>query len=123
MIAPDELLHLTARRCRELLQAGNVSSVELTRAYLDRIAAVNGEVKAYLLVDEEAALAQAQAADAAPRSERKPWQGVPIGLKDIFCVKGMETTCASRILKGYIPPYDATIIGKLRVAGRVSSAS
>ena len=57
--------------------------------------------------------------DAKPRAERLPWEGVPIGLKDILCVKGMETTCGSRILKGYIPPYDATVIAKLRAAGLI----
>ena len=65
------------------------------------------------------ALAAAAAVDAKPRDERGPWEGVPIGLKDILCVKGMETTCGSRILKGYIPPYDATVIAKLRAAGLI----
>jgi aspartyl-tRNA(Asn)/glutamyl-tRNA(Gln) amidotransferase subunit A len=110
---------LTAHRCRELLAGGDVSAVELARAYLDRIAAVDGSIRAYLAVDEAGALAAAAAVDAKPRNERKPWEGVPIGLKDIFCVKGMETTCGSRILKGYIPPYDATVIAKLREAGLV----
>ncbi len=110
---------LTAWQCRELLSSGQVSARELTRAYLDRIASVDGNVKAYLLVDEEGAMAAAAAVDAKPFSERKPWEGVPIGLKDIFAVEGMETTCASKILKGYIPPYDATVIAKLREAGLV----
>lgn len=110
---------LTARRCRELLAAGDVSATELTRAYLDRIAEVDRQVQAYLLVDEEGAMAAAAAVDAKPREERLPWEGVPIGLKDIFCVKGMETTCASHILKGYVPPYDATVIAKLRAAGLI----
>jgi aspartyl-tRNA(Asn)/glutamyl-tRNA(Gln) amidotransferase subunit A len=110
---------LTAHGCRELLTGGEVSSSELTRAYLDRIAAVDGAVQAYLAVDEAGAMAAAAAVDAKPRDQRLPWEGVPIGLKDIFCVKGMETTCASRILRGYIPPYDATIIAKLRAAGLV----
>ena len=114
-----DVLDLTAHRCRELLEAGDVSATELARLYLHRIAAVDGAVQAYLLVDEEGALAKAAAVDAKPRGERLPWEGVPIGLKDIFCVKGMETTCGSRILKGYHPPYDATIIGKLRAAGLV----
>ncbi len=96
-----------------------MSARELTRAYLDRIAEVDGRVKSYLLVDEEGAMAAAAAVDAKPYSERKPWEGVPIGLKDIFAVKGMETTCGSKILKGYIPPYDATIIAKLREAGLI----
>ncbi len=110
---------LTAHRCRELLAAGEVSASELARAYLDRIAAVDDTVQSYLLVDQAGALAAAAAVDAKPREERSPWEGVPIGLKDIFCVKGMETTCASRILKGYIPPYDATVIAKLRAAGLI----
>jgi aspartyl-tRNA(Asn)/glutamyl-tRNA(Gln) amidotransferase subunit A len=110
---------LTAHQCRDLLESGSVSATELTQAYLDRIAEVDGEVKAFLLVDGEGALTAAATVDAKPRSERKPWEGVPIGLKDIFAVRGMETTCASRILKGYIPPYDATIISKLREAGLI----
>jgi aspartyl-tRNA(Asn)/glutamyl-tRNA(Gln) amidotransferase subunit A len=110
---------LTAHDCRRLLTDGEVSATVLTEAYLGRIAAVDGAVQSYLLVDEEGALATAAAVDAKPAGERKPWEGVPIGLKDIFCVRGMETTCASRILKGYIPPYDATIIAKLRAAGLV----
>ncbi|OFW60653.1 MAG: aspartyl/glutamyl-tRNA amidotransferase subunit A [Actinobacteria bacterium RBG_16_64_13] len=110
---------LTAHRCRELLAAGEVSAVELTRAYLDRIAATDGAVQAYLAVDAAGAVAAAAAVDAKPRGERLPWEGVPIGLKDVLCVKGMETTCGSRILKGYIPPYDATVIAKLRDAGLI----
>jgi aspartyl-tRNA(Asn)/glutamyl-tRNA(Gln) amidotransferase subunit A len=114
-----EVTGLTAWGCRRLLAAGEVSASELIRAYLDRIAAVDGQVRAYLLVDEKGAMAAAAAVDAKPRAERLPWEGVPIGLKDIFCVKGMETTCASRILRGYLPPYDATIIAKLRSAGLI----
>jgi len=110
---------LTAYRCRQLLEDGEVSATELTRAYLHRIEAVDEAVQAYLLVDGAGALGAAAAVDAKPRAERLPWEGVPIGLKDIFCVKGMETTCASRILKGYVPPYDATIIAKLRAAGLI----
>ena len=110
---------LTACRCRDLLAGEEVSATELTRAYLDRIGRVDEAVQSYLLVDEAGALAAAAAVDAKPQAERLPWEGVPIGLKDIFCVKGMETTCASRILKGYIPPYDATIIAKLRAAGLI----
>ncbi len=110
---------LTACRCRDLLADGEISATELTRAYLDRIAAVDGSVQAYLTVDEEGALSAAAAVDAKPRSERLPWEGVPIGLKDVLCVKGMETTCASRILKGYFPPYDATVVSRLREAGLI----
>ena len=96
-----------------------MSARELTQAYLDRIAAVDGQVKAFLLVDEAGAMAGRGAVDAKPLADRLPWEGVPIALKDIFAVEGMETTCGSKILKGYIPPYDATIIAKLRAAGLV----
>jgi aspartyl-tRNA(Asn)/glutamyl-tRNA(Gln) amidotransferase subunit A len=114
-----DVTQLTAHGCRDLLASGDVSAVELTQAYLDRIAAVDGEVKAYLSVDREGALGAARAVDAKPRGERLPWEGVPIGLKDVLCVKGMQTTCASRILQGYLPPYDATVVAKLREAGLV----
>jgi aspartyl-tRNA(Asn)/glutamyl-tRNA(Gln) amidotransferase subunit A len=114
-----DVTKLTAHACRDLLASREVSAVELTRAYLDRIAAVDGAVDAYLAVDEAGALAAAETVDAKPAAERLPWEGVPIGLKDVLCVKGMETTCGSRILKGYIPPYDATVIAKLREAGLI----
>jgi aspartyl-tRNA(Asn)/glutamyl-tRNA(Gln) amidotransferase subunit A len=110
---------LTAHQCRELLARGQVSAVELIQSYLDRIASVDGDVQAYLAVDEAGALRAARSVDAKPRNDRLPWEGVPIGLKDILCVKGMETTCASRILKGYVPPYDATVVAKLRDAGLI----
>jgi aspartyl-tRNA(Asn)/glutamyl-tRNA(Gln) amidotransferase subunit A len=114
-----DVVGLTAWQCRELLSSGQVSARELTRAYLDRIAAVDGQVKSFLVVNAEGAMAAAAAVDAKPLADRLPWEGVPIGLKDIFAVKGMETTCGSKILKGYIPPYDATIIAKLRAAGLI----
>jgi len=114
-----DVTRLSAHQCRDLLSAGEISAGELTGAYLERIEAVEDQVRAYLLVDRQGASAAAAAVDAKPLDERLPWEGVPIGLKDIFCVKGMETTCGSRILKGYIPPYDATIIAKLRSAGLI----
>ncbi len=110
---------LSARDCRELLVAGQVSATELTSLYLDQIERVDGDVGAFLLVDREGALAQAAAVDAKAPADRLPWEGVPIALKDLLCVEGMETTCASRILKGYRPPYDATVVAKLRAAGLV----
>jgi len=114
-----DVTRLTAHGCRELLTSGQVSAVELTRAYLDRIAAVDGAVGAYLSVDDAGALSAARAVDAKPKGDRLPWEGVPIGLKDLLCTKGTETTAASRILKGYIPPYDATVVAKLRAAGLI----
>jgi aspartyl-tRNA(Asn)/glutamyl-tRNA(Gln) amidotransferase subunit A len=110
---------LSAHRCRALLAAGEASSEELTRLFLQRIRAVDGRIQAFLRVNESEALQQARAVDAKPRESRGPWEGVPIALKDILCTKGMETTAGSKILKGYVPPYDATVIAKLRAAGLV----
>ncbi|MHB8869358.1 MAG: Asp-tRNA(Asn)/Glu-tRNA(Gln) amidotransferase subunit GatA [Thermoleophilia bacterium] len=110
---------LTAHDCRELLSSGRVSATELANLYLDQIERVDGDVGAFLLVNREGALAQAAAVDAKAPADRLPWEGVPIGLKDLLCVEGMETTCGSRILKGYRPPYDATVVAKLRAAGLV----
>ncbi len=118
-MATIDVTRLTAHGCRDLLASREVSAVELTRAYLDRIAAVDGAVDAFLRVDEEGALEAAAAVDAKPVAQREPWEGVPIALKDVLCVKGMETTCASKILKGYIPPYDATVVARLRAAGLI----
>jgi aspartyl-tRNA(Asn)/glutamyl-tRNA(Gln) amidotransferase subunit A len=116
---PIDVTTLTAQDCRRLLAGGEISAVELTRAYLDRIASVDEGVRAFLRVDEAGALAAAAAVDAKPREARAPWEGVPIALKDVLCTRGMETTCASRILKDYVPPYDATVIAKLREAGLI----
>lgn len=114
-----DVYDLTAHECRRLLKSGEASSVELTRLFLDRIAATDNAVQAFLLVAEDEAIAQAEAVDRKDPSLRGPWEGVPIALKDILCTKGIETTCASRILKGYIPPYDATAVRLLREAGLV----
>jgi len=114
-----DVFSLTARACRDLLGSGEVSSTELVELYLDQVERVDDRVGSFLLVDRDGALAQAAAVDATPRDERLPWEGVPIALKDLLCVEGMETTCASRILKGYRPPYDATVVAKLRAAGLI----
>jgi len=110
---------LTAHECRRLLAVGEATSEEITAALLDRVKAVEGRVGAFLQVDEEGALAQARAVDAKRPEERSPWEGVPIAVKDILCTRGVETTCGSRILKGYIPPYDATVVRLLKEAGLV----
>jgi len=114
-----DVYELSGVRCRELLESGEASATELVQAYLDRMRGVDGQVGAYLLTNEEAALRQAAAIDAKPAEERGPWEGVPIAVKDILATKGVETTCASRILSGYRPPYDATAIRKLNEAGLI----
>jgi aspartyl-tRNA(Asn)/glutamyl-tRNA(Gln) amidotransferase subunit A len=98
-----------------------VSARELTRAHLDRIAAVDGKLGAFLLVDEPGALAQADAVDrAVARGEDPgPLAGVPVALKDLFCTRGLATTAGSKILEGWLPPYDGTVVERLRNAGAV----
>jgi aspartyl-tRNA(Asn)/glutamyl-tRNA(Gln) amidotransferase subunit A len=101
------------------LQAGEVSSVELTQAYLNRIAQ-HADVNAYITVDDEAALARAREADARiKRGEAETLTGIPLAQKDIFCTQGMLTTCGSKILANFVSPYDATVIERFNGAGAV----
>jgi aspartyl-tRNA(Asn)/glutamyl-tRNA(Gln) amidotransferase subunit A len=114
-----ELTGLSMLELAAKLAAGEVSSVEATRACLARIAQVDGKVKAFLRLDEKGALAAAEASDARRKAGNpaSPLDGVPIGLKDIFLTEGVETTAGSRILQGFIPPYDATVVSLLKQAG------
>ena len=115
-----ELYELTAGRAAAALRARAVSSVELTRAYLDRIAAVDPSIHAYLHVMGEQALSMASDADARlAAGDAIPLTGVPIALKDLLATEGVETTAGSRMLAGYIPPYSATVVERLRDAGAV----
>ncbi|HEV2797311.1 MAG TPA: Asp-tRNA(Asn)/Glu-tRNA(Gln) amidotransferase subunit GatA [Nocardioides sp.] len=113
------LVRRTAATLADDLASGEVTSVELTEAHLDRIAAVDGGVHAFLHVDREGALAQAADSDARRgRGEaRGPRDGVPIAVKDVLVTRGLPTTCGSRILEGWVPTYDATVVERLRVAG------
>jgi aspartyl-tRNA(Asn)/glutamyl-tRNA(Gln) amidotransferase subunit A len=102
------------------LAAGECSSEELTRMYLQRIEALDGRINAYITVAAEQALAEARAADAVRRrGDAGPLTGIPIAHKDIFCTKGMRTSCGSRMLDSFIAPYDATCVARLRKAGSV----
>jgi aspartyl-tRNA(Asn)/glutamyl-tRNA(Gln) amidotransferase subunit A len=102
------------------LQRRAISSVELTRAYLSRIERHQAVCNAFITVTPEAALAEAARADARlAAGDAGPLTGVPIAHKDIFCTSGTRTTCGSRMLAGFISPYDATIVARLRAAGVV----
>jgi aspartyl-tRNA(Asn)/glutamyl-tRNA(Gln) amidotransferase subunit A len=96
------------------------TSVEVTRAFLDRVARDNPDLNAYITVTGEQALAQARAADAARAKGRSgPFLGVPFAHKDIFCTRGVKTSCGSRMLDNFIAPYDATVVERLNAAGGV----
>ena len=115
------LIRATAAEQAEALARGEVSSRELTGAHLERISAVDGAVGAFLDVDADKALAGADAADAARaagRAGEPPHEltGVPVAVKDLFATRGQVTTAASRILQGWVPPYDATAVTALREA-------
>ncbi len=115
----NNLLRLSAAEMAGKLRAGEVTSVELTQACLDRIHAIDSRVGAFLSVDDEGALATAREVDSkrAAGEELHRFAGVPIAVKDNMVTRGKPTTCASKILEGWLPPYDATVVAKLREAG------
>ena len=115
-----DILAMTAAQIAGAVNGGNVSAREVTDAFLGRIEAVEGRVEAFLLVTADAARREADSVDARRAAgETLPLAGVPIALKDNLCTRGVPTTCASRILEGFAPPYDATVVEKLRAAGAV----
>ena len=115
------MINKTAAQMADALAKGETTSVELTQAHLDRVADVDGQVKAFLHVDTEGALAQAKDVDArrAKGEKLSPIAGVPLALKDVLAQKGVPTTAGSKILQGWRPPYDSTVVSKLKSAGVV----
>src|SRR5262245_21972765 len=112
------LHELTIAEARALLDKGEISSVELTQACLDRIVAVDNQVRAFLAIDDESALEQARAADEDGR-DNSGLLGIPLAIKDVISTEGLTTTCGSKMLEEYVPPYDATIIRRLKSGGAV----
>jgi aspartyl-tRNA(Asn)/glutamyl-tRNA(Gln) amidotransferase subunit A len=115
------VLHeLTATQARELLDKREISSRDLTQACLERIRAVDDRVQAFLTVTGDQALERADAADARiAAGERGALLGVPIAIKDVLCTAGVATTCGSKMLEHFVPPYSATVTEKLDAAGAV----
>ena len=104
----------------QALANGTYSSEEITRQYLERAQAANPQINGYISITAETALAQAKAADAQrAKGEATPLTGVPMAHKDVFCTKGILTTCGSKMLSSFISPYDATVVERLQAAGVV----
>ncbi|MCS7220140.1 MAG: Asp-tRNA(Asn)/Glu-tRNA(Gln) amidotransferase subunit GatA [Anaerolineae bacterium] len=115
-----DLHALTIHEAQDLLRRGEISSTELTRAILDRICALDNDIKAYLTLTPELAMEQAAEADRRRAAgEDTPLLGIPLAVKDVLCLKGVPTTCGSRILEDFIPPFDATAVARLRELGAV----
>ena len=104
-----------------MIASKKVSPVEVVQAHLDRIAALDGKLKSYITVLGDAALAAARAAEAAVTSGGTlgPLHGVPVGLKDLYCTKGVRTTGGSKILADWVPEEDATVVARLVGAGAI----
>jgi aspartyl-tRNA(Asn)/glutamyl-tRNA(Gln) amidotransferase subunit A len=121
MSAVTDITRMTASQIAGLISSGDASAVEVATAHLDRIAAVDDRVHAFLHVDREGALAAARTVDEqrSGGAELGPLAGVPVAVKDVIATRGVPTTAASKILEGWKPPYDATVVERLRAAGTV----
>lgn len=102
------------------LENGKVSSVELAQQFLDRLKREDGKYNSFITISDEQALAEAKAADEMRAAgQATPWTGVPFAHKDIFCTNGVRTTCGSKMLENFVPPYDSTVTANFRAAGAV----
>jgi len=120
-VSGTEITTATAVEIAELIASKQVSAVEVAQAHLDRIAAIDPSVHAFLHVDADGALEQARAVDHATAAGQAvgPLAGVPLALKDVLVQTGVPTTCGSKVLEGWLPPYDSTVVQRLRAAGVV----
>lgn len=115
-----DLCELTIAGAMEKMQAQEITSVDLTQSCLDRIEKVESRIRAFITLDRSGALEQARLADDMRRSGRAGLLcGIPLALKDLLCTKGIRTTCGSKILENFIPPYDATVVERLKAQGAV----
>ncbi|MFJ7828346.1 Asp-tRNA(Asn)/Glu-tRNA(Gln) amidotransferase subunit GatA [Psychrobacillus sp. NPDC096623] len=114
------LFNRSAKELQALVHSKEVSLVDLTNEAFDRVEKLDGEVEAFLALNKEKALEKATELEKIPFEERGPLFGLPIGVKDNIVTEGLETTCASKILQGFNPIYDATVVKKLREAGMVT---
>ncbi len=116
-----QLYNLTCHQLSKFLQERQVSAVEVTKAAIERIEAVDAQVQAFITQDREQALEQAREIDKARAQGKKlgPLAGIPMALKDNICTQGIKTTCASRMLAAWVPPYNATVVHRLKKAGAV----
>ena len=115
------MIRRSAHEMASAMESGEITSEKLTQEHYARIDAVESEVHAFLYLDRDGALAQAKSVDAARARGEKlgPLAGVPLALKDVMVQKDVPTTCGSKILEGWRPPYDATVVTKLKKAGVV----
>ncbi len=115
------LAELTAHELQERIARREITVEDAVGAALDRISKVDGTIRAYVTVAQDLALAKARAADErlARGEPARPLEGVPVAIKDNMCTRGIETTCSSRILRGFVPPYDATVVERLERAGAI----
>lgn len=114
------MLNKSVKELSSGLASGEYSSLELSKYFLERIKTLDEKYNSFITVTEDLALAQAKEADKLiAKGEANPWTGIPFAHKDIFCTEGVLTTCASRMLDNFIPPYDATIVSNFKNAGAV----
>ncbi|HTN27982.1 MAG TPA: amidase, partial [Burkholderiales bacterium] len=112
------MLNATLAELGSALAAKRISSVELTELFLARAAALNGSLNAFITIDRERSLADARAADAKrAHGHGAPLTGIPIAHKDIFCTRGILTSCGSRMLANFVSPYDAHVVERFAAAG------
>ncbi len=115
------LYELTIHQLQKMLRSGEVTSVDVTKAIYERINDVDKEIHAYISLTREMALEQAEDADRKIKEggDIPPLLGIPLAIKDVLCIEGVKTTCGSKILSNFIPPYDATVIKRLKANGAI----